>query len=135
MSIQKIVLSATLAIATSFGSLVATASEESQQASLVVYRAGESVRTERVKLNVYLGSEEIGRLGKAQPLATAHEAGTYTVSTSVSGAEDLTIDLKPGKVHYVRLDVKPRGSSVKIEFVEVEEQVARVEYPSLSSAI
>ena len=125
------ILSAVLALI-SFGT---AAGEASNDATLVVYRAGEFARTERLRVDVRLGSERLGKLQREQSIASAHPAGTYVVSTGIPGAETLEVDLKPGQVHYVRIDLRERTHHLQVGLVEVEEQVAHVERPELANAI
>ncbi|CAA0079721.1 Uncharacterised protein [Halioglobus japonicus] len=105
------------------------------EASLVVYRAGESIRTQRLRIAVRVGGEQLGRLQSEEAISTSQPAGTYLISTGIPGAETLEIDLKPGMVHYVRIDPRERTQSLSVSVAEVEEQVAQVERPELNSAI
>ena len=105
------------------------------EASLVVYRAGESVRTQRLRIAVRVDGEQLGRLQSEDAIATKHPAGTYLISTGIQGAETLEIDLKPGMVHYVRIDPRERTQHLSVAVAEVEAQVAHVERPELDSAI
>ncbi|MCB1688393.1 MAG: hypothetical protein KDI33_07905 [Halioglobus sp.] len=104
-------------------------------ASLVVYRVGESLRTERLRIAVRLGGEKLGRLQSEDAISTTQPAGTYLLSTGIAGAETLEIDLKPGQVHYVRIDPTERTQNLRVSVSEVEPQVARVERPEMGSAI
>lgn len=130
------VISAMLAL---FG-LTANAADQSEaaaagEASLVVYRADESVRTQRLRIAVRVDGEQMGRLRSDDAIATSHPAGTYEISTGIHGAETIEIDLKPGMVHYVRIDPRERTQRLSVSVTEVEEQVAQVERPELNSAI
>lgn len=112
-----------------------TAQAAQSEATLVVYRAGETARTKRLRIDVRLDGQKLGRVSREDVLASEKPAGAYVVSTGISGAETLAVDLKPGHVHYVRIDVRERSSRLKVALVEVEEQVAHLERPELASAI
>ena len=130
------VLSAMLALF-SIGSTAAEPADVAAQgeASLVVYRVGESVRTERLRIAVRLGGEQLGRLQSEESISIMRPAGTYLISTGIAGAETLEINLKPGKVHYVRIDPRERTQHLRVSVAEIEEQVAQAERPEMGSAI
>jgi hypothetical protein len=104
-------------------------------ATVVVYRAQELSKTERISLDVHVDESSLGRLGGEDTLIVSGAAGQYTLGTSIAGTEPLVIDLKPGSTHYVKTELKLRGTTVKVRLVEVEEQVAKVQNPALSGAI
>lgn len=123
------------AVAVGFSSVSMAAGESAEPATLIVYRADESVRTERLGLDVHMDKGSVGRLKADNAVVITQPAGEYTLATSIKGTEPLVIDLKPGHTHYVHSDVEMRGSLVKVNMVEVEEQVARVQQPTLDEAI
>jgi hypothetical protein len=124
---------ATLAIG--FSSVSMAAGESAEPATLIVYRADESVRTERLGLDVHMDEGSVGRLNADNAVVITQPAGQYTLATSIKGTEPLVIDLKPGQTHYVHSDVDMRGAHVKVTMTEVEEQVARIQQPTLGKAI
>jgi len=124
---------ATLAIG--FSSVSMAAGESAEPATLIVYRADESFRTERLGLDVHMDKGSVGRLEADNAVVITQPAGQYTLATSIKGTEPLVIDLKPGHSYYVHSDVDMRGSLVKVKMTEVEEQVARVQQPILGEAI
>ncbi len=130
------VLSSLLALFSATASAVEPAKPAAQgDASLVVYRVDESVRTDRLRIAVRVGNERLGRLQSEDSVTVTRPAGTYLVSTGIAGAETLEIDLKPGQVHYVRIDPRERTQHLRVAVVEVEEQVARIERSDMDSAI
>ena len=100
-----------------------TASAE--QASVVVYRADESLKTRRLDFDVHINESSVGRLNARDALTAEGEPGTYLISTSLPGDLPLELELKPGSVHYVHTRLKMIGNRLVVELVEVEEQVAR----------
>ena len=104
-------------------------------ATVVVYRAQELSKTERISLNVHVDDSSLGRLSGKDTLVVSGAAGQYTLGTSIAGTEPLVIDLKPGRTHYVKTELELRGTTVKVRLVEVEEQVAKVQSPALNGAI
>ena len=124
---------ATLAIG--FSSVSMAVGESAEPAKVIVYRADESFRTERLGLDVHMDKGSVGRLEADNAVVITQPAGQYTLATSIKGTEPLVIDLKPGHSYYVHSDVDMRGSLVKVKMTEVEEQVARVQQPILGEAI
>ncbi len=106
-----------------------------ETATLVVYRADESIKTERLNLDVYMGQGSMGRLKADKAIVITRPAGEYDLGTSIRGTEGLSVDLKPGQTHYVHADLEMRGSRIKVKMVEVEEKVAKLQQPSLDGAI
>lgn len=133
-SVTVPVLAAVLALF-SLGASASGPVAEPGEATLIVYRAGEFVRTERLKVDVRLGTEKLGRLEREEAIATSQPAGTYVISTGIAGAETIEVDLKPGHAHYVRIGLRERSHNLHVSMVEVEEQVARVERPEIEKAI
>ena len=90
----------------------------------------------RLGLNVTQPLESVmGELEQRESVTSLELPGQTVISANVAGAKDIVVNAKPGHTHYVRMDVKLRGTSLKISFTEVEEQVAQVEKPELFSAI
>lgn len=96
-----------------------------EMATLVVYRADESFKTDKLRFDLHADQYFIGRAKADGLLQLEAPAGSYTLDTSMPGAETLTLDLKPGAVHYVHSKLVLRGNRVELELIEVEEQVAR----------
>jgi hypothetical protein len=117
-------------------STTASASGEvAEPATLIVYRADESVRTKRLGMDVFVGQASVGRLKAENAIVITRAAGEYTLDASIEGTESVLIDLKPGQSHYVHVEVAMSGARAKVELVEVEEQIARTQQPSLGEAI
>ena len=127
----------TAALALSFtGSQAVVASEDTlEQATVVVYRAEESVKSRRIRMDVHVDSSSLGRIKSDDSLVVSGAPGQYTLGSSIAGTEPLVIDLKPGSTHYVHMDVEVRGGRAEVSFSEVEEQVAKVQQPLLDAAI
>lgn len=127
----------TAALALSFtGSQAVVASEDTlEQATVVVYRAEESVKSRRIRMDVHVDSSSLGRIKSDDSLVVSGAPGQYTLGSSITGTEPLVIDLKPGSTHYVHMDVEVRGGKAEVSFSEVEEQVAKVQQPLLNAAI
>lgn len=126
---------AALVLALGFSQASNAAEESAETATVVVYRADESVKTERLNLDVHMGRGSMGRLKSENAVVITRPAGEYVLNTSIRGTEGLVIDLKPGQVHYVHTDMEMQGTRVKVKMVEVEEQVAKIQQPSLEGAI
>ena len=77
----------------------------------------------------------MGRLKADKAIVITRPAGEYALGTSIRGTEGLVVDLKAGQTHYVHTDMEMRGTRIKVKMVEVEEQVAKLQQPSLDGAI
>lgn len=106
-----------------------------EEAKIIVYRAGESTKTRRVGMYLHVNADSLGRLKANDSMVITQPAGEYTLGSSFKGTEPLVIDLKPGQTYYVHSDVQQRGNSIHVSFTEVEERVAKVQRPTLDSAI
>jgi len=131
------VFALTAALAISFtGTQAVVASEERvEEATVVVYRAEESVQSSRIRMDVHVDDSSLGRIKSDDALVVSGAPGQYTLGSSITGTEPLVIDLKPGSTHYIHMDVEVRGGTAVVSFSEVEEQVAKVQQPTLSSVI
>jgi hypothetical protein len=131
------VFALTAAFALSFTvSQAVVASEDSlEQATVIVYRAEESVKSRRIRMDVHVDSSSLGRIKSDDSLVVSGAPGQYTLGSSITGTEPLVIDLKPGSTHYVHMDVEVRGGGARVSFSEVEEQVAKVQQPLLDATI
>ena len=132
---KVITFAAALAMALGFSQASVAGDEEAGTATLVVYRADESVKTERLNLDLHVGSGSMGRLKAENAIVITRPAGEYALGTSIKGTDGIVIDLKPGQTHYVLTDMDLRGTRVKVKMVEVEEQVAKLQQPQLDQAI
>lgn len=102
-----------------------TKAEESlAPATVIVYRADESIRTDRLRFDLQADEEVIGRMKPESALQFEAAPGTYTLTTSIPGEASLVIDLKPGAVHYVHSKLVLKGGSLDLKLTEVAEQVA-----------
>lgn len=124
-----------LVLVLGFSQATVAADESIETATIIVYRADESVKTERLNLDVHLGRGSMGRLKSENAVVITRPAGEYVLNTSIRGTEGLVIDLKPGQTHYIHTDMEMRGTRVKVKMVEVEEQVAKLQQPSIEGAI
>jgi hypothetical protein len=106
-----------------------------QPATLVVYRADEASSTKRVKFQVRLDSQSVGKLKYDRVITTSVEPGQYTLDTSLADGEALVLDLKPGKTYYVHSRVSKLGHKIRPELVVVEEQVAVAQQPAINAVI
>jgi hypothetical protein len=132
---KLVVLSAAMLVSLGFSQLSLAEVETAENATIVVYRADESVRTARLSMDLHVGQGSMGRLKSDRAVVITRPAGQYELSTSIRGTEPLVIDLKPGQTHYVHTEMDMRGTRVKVSFDEVEEQVAKVQQPALDGAI
>ena len=131
---KVITFAAALAMALGFSQASVAGDEEAGTATLVVYRADESVKTERLNLDLHMGKGSMGRLKAENAIVITRPAGEYALGTSIKGTDGIVIDLKPGQTHYVLTDMDLRGTRVKVKMVEVEEQVAKLQQPELDQA-
>lgn len=131
------VLAVAVIVLGSLGFAQAISAEEavSENATVVVYRADRSFKAERVSMHLRLGDENLGRMNTGHSLVVSRPAGEYVVDSSVKGGKGMVIDLKPGQTHYIQAEVGVRGTQVKVSFAEVEERVAKEDYPSLETTI
>ena len=126
---------AALAMTLGFSQASFAGEEAAETATLVIYRADESIKTKRLNLDVHMGKGSLGRLKAENAIVITRPAGEYALNTSISGTQGLVVDLKPGQTHYVHTDMDMRGTRVKVKMVEVEEQVAKLQAPSIDQAI
>mgnify|MGYP001815371402 FL=1 len=124
-----------LVMALGFSQVTSAGDKAAGTATLIVYRADESVKTERLNLDLHMGKGSMGRLKAENAIVITRPAGEYALGTSISGTDGIVIDLKPGQTHYVLTDMDLRGTRVKVKMVEVEEQVAKLQQPVLDQAI
>jgi hypothetical protein len=129
------VLATAVVVSLGFSQVSLAESESAENATIVVYRADESLKTERLGMDLHIGQGSLGRLKSDNAMVITRPAGQYTLDGSISGTKSLVIDLKPGQTHYVHTEMKMRGTRVSVSFSEVEEQVAKVQQPSLGQAI
>jgi hypothetical protein len=128
-------LAAVVVVSLGFSQVSLAESESAENATIVVYRADESLKTKRLGMDLHIGQGSLGRLKSDDSMVITRPAGQYTLNSSLTGTESLVIDLKPGQTHYVYTDLKMRGTRVSVSFSEVEEQVAKVQQPSLGQTI
>ena len=109
--------------------------EASDLATLIVYRSDQSIRTQRLDLDMHVGELSFGRLDTEEALVITRPAGEYVLGTSIKGTKETTIQLNPGQTHYVYTDLRLRGTQLKVKLTEVDEQLAFTQQPSLVSPI
>ena len=132
---KLIALTAGLAIALTFTISAAAEADTAKPATVVIYRADELPATGRVDLDVHVDSGSLGRLNAEDVLVVEGEAGSYTLGSSIADTQALVLELKPGQTHYIHTEMKMLGNRVYVKMVEVEEQTARVQNPSLEDII
>ena len=132
---KLVTLSAAIIVSLGFSQVSLAGEESAESATVVVYRADESFKTERLGLDVHMGEGSLGRLKAENAMVITRPAGEYVINTNINGSEPLVLDLKAGETHYVHTQMQMQGTRVKVEMNEVEEQVARVQQPSLDQAI
>ncbi len=135
MLLKKITVTVIFTLAALLSAKFAVAEMTNDTTRIVVYRADDSSRTQRLNFDVHVGTQVLGELEQKESVSSLELPGETVISANVAGMQDLVINTKPGHTHYVRMDVKLRGTSLKVKFTEVEEQVAQVEQPELFSAI
>ncbi|MBP6683203.1 MAG: hypothetical protein KA159_07790 [Halioglobus sp.] len=133
-------IAAAFALVASFGFTQAvTAAEEqtaaSDTATVIVYRADEAINTKGMRIGVSANEHKFGRLSADDVVVAAGPAGEYTLGTSMSGTQPLTLDLKPGATYYVHAQLKMRGGRIEVTLEQVPEQVALSHQPELEGAI
>lgn len=117
----------------SHGALSEAAAEEN--ATVVIYRADDSLKTRRVGMYLHMAEDNLGRLKFDRSVVISRPSGEYTLASNISETTPLVIDLKPGKIYYVHADVALRQARVKVSFKEVEEQLAKIQQPTLEIPI
>jgi hypothetical protein len=132
---KTIALAFSLAVAFGIAQSASAVEETAAPATVIVYRADESVKTKRINVGIIGESNNVGRLSANKMVTAESPAGQYTLATSVPGSDALTLDLKPGATYYVHAKMAMRGSRVSVELQEVTAQVARVQQPALEAAI
>jgi hypothetical protein len=105
------------------------------EARVVIYRAEESYRTKKMKYQVRLDTEAVGRLKYNRALVTTATPGEYRLQTTIEGSEPLVVNLQPGQTVYVHSKVRKLGGRILTEFTLVEEQVAVQQQPALEQVI
>ncbi len=132
----KYLLAATAAVASTvtLSQGVSAGEAASEPARQVVYRADELIRTETLSMTVQLDGQNMARLHSDDAVVVTVPAGQHVLRGSIPGSQPLVLDLKPGQTHHFHSDVNVHGAGVKLQFSEVEEQVARV-HSALEGAI
>lgn len=113
----------------------ATTNQAMEPATIVIYRAQELPKSERIGLDVHVDESSLGRLTAEDTIVLSGAPGQYTLDTSIANTQSLLIDLKPGSTHYIKTEVALQGTTVKVKLVEVEEQVAKIQNSGLNGAI
>jgi hypothetical protein len=132
---KLIALTAGLALALTFVASAAAAEDTVKPATVVIYRADELPATGRVKLDVHVDTGSLGRLSSEDVIVVEGAPGSYTLGSSIADTQPLILDLKAGQTHYVHTQMKMLGNRVYVQMVEVEEQTAKVQNPSLEDII
>lgn len=95
-----------------------------EQATLIVYRTDGSFRTSRIRFSLDLDGMNVGRLKSDGSLVSRQPAGVYELGATLPGAEPITVELKPGAVHYINSDLTLTGGHLELQLSEVAEQLA-----------
>ena len=134
---MKTLLTITFSVSALLLSAISNAApaDHSESATIVVYRADESFKTERLGLDVHVDETSLARLASEESIVASGAPGTYVLDTSIPGSIPLALELKPGATHYVHTRLKMYGNRVVVELVEGEEQVARTQLPENSDAL
>ena len=132
---KTIALAFSLATVLGFAQTVSATEAATAPATVIIYRADESVKTKRVNMGIMGDSNTVGRLKVDNVVVAQSHAGDYTLSSSLPGAEALTLELKPGATYYVHAKMQVQGNRVTVDLQQVPEQVARVQQPALENVI
>jgi len=132
-------IAAALGMAAAFGlTQTAAAADETAQAgaaTVIVYRADEPVGTRSMRIAVSANANQFGKLSADDVIVAAGPAGEYTLGTSMSGTQPLTLDLKAGTTYYVHARLVMRGGRIEVDLEQVPEQVALGQQPVLEGVI
>ena len=128
-------MSASLVLVMGFSTASVAADGAEAPAKVIVYRADESLKTDRLSMNLNVDSMTEGRLHAEKAVVITRPAGEYVLDTNIRGAKGLVMDLAPGQTYYVHAKMKMRGTSLRVALEEVEEQVALGQAPTLGEAI
>ena len=115
----------TIVSLTPFSSVFAEENVASGDASVVIYRAGESFKTRALGLHIFVDSANVGSLNARGSLLASGEPGTYTLGTNLPGTTPLQLELLPGTTGFVHTHVRMVGDRVVVELRQVNEQVAK----------
>ena len=132
---KTIALAFSIAVTLGFAQTVTAGTVADAPATIIIYRADESVKTKSMSMKIFGDSSSVGKLKANKVVVTESPAGAYTLGSSIPGTEALTLDLKPGATYYVHAKVEMGRNRVNVELSQVTEQVARVQQPSLEGAI
>jgi hypothetical protein len=135
MFVRSIAATVALGAALAFNPVANAGEEAATPATIIVYRADESIKTSRLRPAIHVNGGNVSRLDREEVLVLERAPGQYTLDSSIPGTDAITLDLKPGATYYVHSELKMRGSQLQSTLVEVEEQVARVQQPDIGSAI
>lgn len=115
--------------------IAASAQAEVEPAKLVIYRADEASKTQRIRFHANIDNRSIGRLKYTRPVVAMVEPGEYDLTTSLPGADGVKVELQPGATYYVYAKVKRIGQTVTPTLEIVEEQVAVSQKPVIEELI
>ena len=132
-------IAAAFALAASFGfTQTAAAADEAAEAgtaTVIVYRADEAVGTRSMRISVSANDNKFGKLSSDDVVVAAGPAGQYTLGTSMSGTQPLTLNLTAGNTYYVHAKLEMRGGRIEVTLEQVPEQVALGQQPELEGII
>ena len=104
-----IATSAVIMVSLGFSQVSMAAQESAETATIVVYRADESFKTEKLGLDVHIGEASMGRLKSEQAVVITRPAGEYALGNH----------LQPGAIAAFALASHPITYSVSSLFVEL----------------
>jgi len=112
---KTIALAFSLATLFGYAQSVSATEAATAPATVIIYRADESVKTKRVNMGITGASSNVGRLKVDNVLVAQSPAGDYTLRSSLPGADALTLELKPGSTYYVHARMKVDGNRVTVD--------------------
>ena len=110
-------------------------SDATGEATVVVYRADESLKTRKLSYNVNAGSVKLGRLKNDSSVTVRLPAGEHVFTTNMKGSSSITLLLQPGETHYIVAGTSARGTKVDVSLGEVEEKLALLQQPKIEFQI
>lgn len=133
----RVLAAATLAISTLVPFFPASAEDilAGGEASVVIYRAGESFKTRAFDLDIFVDSANVGSLNARSSLVASGEPGTYTLRTNLPGTTPLQLELQPGTTGFVHTRLRMVGDRVVVELRQVNEHVARAHQTNAGSTL
>lgn len=105
------------------------------EASVVIYRAGESFKTRGFDLDIFFDSANVGSLNARGSLMASGAPGVYTLATNLPGTTPLQLELLPGTTGFVHTHLRMVGDRVVVELRQVNEDLARTHQTNAGSTV